>query len=242
MWFRFALLGLAAAFALSPLRGEEPGQRETNPLRERIIALARTVSAEDYAYTRTVRTEEIEQDKKETRTVIERWDPARPVDQRWTLVSIDARTPIAEEWKDYRKSLSKRRRAFYGRIAGYFAQSATSALDAKGRTVFRFASLPKESVMVGDADLSANASGEAIVNASGDVPFIEEVRFHSSGPTRVKLIAKIERFETITRYRMMPEGKPVPIELVSDMSGSMLGHEGRVRTRITYQDQRAVPK
>jgi len=225
------LLVLASTLAADPA---------ADSLKDRIVAHARTVSAEDYAYTRTVKTETIERDKTEERLVVERWDPAKPVEQRWSLVSINARPPTEEQLKNYRKDLPKRRQAYYGRVAGYFAKPATSSIDARGRTVFRFASLPKETVMVRDADISANAGGEVVVDATGAVPFIEEVRFSSTKPTRVKLVAKIERFETTTRYRMMPDGKPVPIELASEMSGSMMGQEGRIRTRITYTDHRPV--
>ncbi|MEP6698719.1 MAG: hypothetical protein ABJB09_03225, partial [Verrucomicrobiota bacterium] len=94
--------------------------------------------------------------------------------------------------------------------------------------------------MVSDVDISANATGEVVVNTTGAMPFIEEARFTSTKPTRVKLIAKIDRFETMTRYRLMADGKPVPIELASDMSGSMLAKQGRISTRITYTDHRAV--
>jgi hypothetical protein len=39
---------------------------------------------------------------------------------------------------------------------------------------------------------------------------------------------------------MLPDGKPVPVEQVSDMTGSMLGKSGRIRTVLTYSDhQRA---
>ena len=46
----------------------------------------------------------------------------------------------------------------------------------------------------------------------------------------------------MTRYRLMPDGKPVPIELASEMSGSMLGKHGSIRTRIAYSEHRAVTK
>jgi len=39
---------------------------------------------------------------------------------------------------------------------------------------------------------------------------------------------------------MMANGKPVPLEQVSDMSGSMLGQQGKINTVITYSDHRAV--
>ena len=183
-----------------------------------------------------------EGEKKEQRVIIEKWDPSKPADQRWTLISIDGKSPDADQLKEYRKALPKRRLAYYGRVAGYFGKPATSAIDAKGRTIFRFASLPKDSVMVADADISENAIGEVAVDTTGATPFIEEVRFTSTKPTRVKLIAKIERFETMMRYRLMPDGKPVPVELASEMAGSMLGKEGRVRTKIAYTDHRAVGK
>ena len=96
--------------------------------------------------------------------------------------------------------------------------------------------------MVSDVDLSASVSGEAMVETSGALPFLEEVHFTSTRPTRVKLVAKIECFEITTRYRLMPDGKPVPVELSSEMSGSMLGHAGRIRTRVTYSDHRAAGK
>ena len=239
---KFVRHALLACFALSSVFGAEADNSQSAALRERIIAHARTVSAEDYAYTRTVSTEQIGEDKPETRVIVERWDPTRTTDQRWTLVAVDGRPPKADELKDYSKSLPKRRQAYYGRVAGYFAKPATSEIDAHGKTVFHFASLPKDTVMVADTDLSANATGEATVNATGAVPFIEEVRFRSTKSTRVKLIAKIESFETMTRYRLMPDGKPVPSELTSEMSGSMLGQAGRIRTRITYSDLRAVAK
>jgi hypothetical protein len=240
MKFRFVLLALVALLPFAFSQAAEPNNPDAEALKERIIAHARTVTPEDYAYTRTVRSESTEGDKKEERVVIEKWDPAKPLDQRWTLISIDGKPPDADQLKIYRKEIPKRRLAYYGRVAGYFAKPATSAVDAKGRTIFRFASLPKDTVMVADADISANATGEVVVNTSGATPFIEEVRFNSTKPTRVKLVAKIERFETMTRYRLMPDGKPAPIELSSEMVGSMLGTEGRIRTKIAYSDHRAV--
>jgi hypothetical protein len=242
MKFRFFFPALIAFLPLVPSLAAEPAAPGADALKERIIAHARTVTAEDYAYTRTVRAESTEGDKKEERVVLEKWDPAKPLEQRWTLIAINGQPPNADELKEYRKALPRRRQIYYGRVAGYFAKPATSAVDSRGRTVFRFASLPKETVMVNDSDISANATGEVVVETSGATPFIEEVRFSSNKPTRVKLVAKIERFETTTRYRLMPDGKPAPIESTSEMAGSMLGKEGRIRTRIAYTDHRAVGK
>lgn len=211
-------------------------------MKERIIAHARTVTPEDYAYTRTIRTESTEGNKKEERVVIDRWDPAKPQDQRWTLVSINGQPPTDDQLKNYRTETLKRRPAYYGRVAEYFGKPATSATDARGRPTFRFPSLPKETVVVSGSDISANATGELAVDTTGATPFIEEIRFASTKPNRVKLIATIERFEAMTRYRMMPNGKPAPLESSSEMNGSMMGKQGLIRTKVSYSDHRAVGK
>ena len=193
MKFRFIALALFASLPLAASFAAEAGNADA--LKERIITHARTVTPEDYAYTRTIRTESTEGNKKEERVVVDQWDPAKPQDQRWTLVSINGQPPSAEQLKNYAKETPKRRAVHYGRVAEYFGKPATSATDARGRTVFRLASLPKETVVASGSDISSNASGELLVDTSGGTPFIEEVRFVSTKPARLKLIAVIERFE-----------------------------------------------
>lgn len=238
-FFSAALLTSLPLVASLAAEANNPG---ADALKERIIAHARTVTPEDYAYTRTIRTDSTEGNKKEERVVVDRWDPAKPQDQRWTLVSINGQPPNADQLKNYGKETPKRRTVYYGRVAEYFGKPATSATDAKGRPVFRLASLPKETVVAMGSDISANATGELAVETSGATPFIEEIRFSSTKPARIKLIAVIERFEAVNRYRMMPNGKPAPVESTSEMNGSMMGKQGLIRTKVSYSDHRAVGK
>jgi hypothetical protein len=225
-----------AICASSLLAAEEA----SDALKQRVVALARSVGPDDYAFTRTTRVEQSEGAEKKTRTTEERFDPRKPAAQRWTVVSIDGRPPTEAELTSHRKEAPKRRVANYGRVADYFSAPATTSTGPNGRTVFRFNALPKESLVVNDADLSASAIAEANVDATAAVPFVEQVRFTLTKPARVKLVAKVDKMETTTRYRMLPDGKPVPVEQVSDMTGSMLGKSGRIRTVLTYSDhQRA---
>lgn len=211
---------------------------DTEALKQRVLALARTVGPDDYAFTRTTRGEQIEGATKEQRTTVERFDPRRPAEQRWTLVSIDGKAPTAAETQSYAKGSAKRRSGHYGRSATYFGAPATTTTDDRGRVVFHFTALPKGSLMANDTDLSANATADATVDPSGAVPFVEQVRFTLVKPARVMLVAKVERLVVTNHFRMMPDGKPAPTEHVSETSGSMLGKTGQINSITTYSEVR----
>ena len=214
-------------------------QQNTDALKQRILAQAQSLSPDDYAFTRTIRSETNSKGKTEKKVTVEKFDPTKPADARWTLVSIDGAPPSAEQLKSYQKEAAKRRVVpGYHRLAAYFGSPATVA-EFGGKTVFRFASLPKGSMSVLDTDISHNATAEATVTEANGAPFAEQVRF-TVKPMRVKLLMKIDRLENIARYRMGPGGNPVLTESTSDMSGSGMGQEGTMRNTTTYSDYRAV--
>ncbi len=121
MKFRLLSLALFASLPLAPCLAAEASNADA--LKERLIAHARTVTPEDYAYTRTIRTESTEGNKKEERVIIDRWDPAKPQDQRWTLVSINGQPPNADQLKNYAKESPKRRRGSLRTRRGIFWQA-----------------------------------------------------------------------------------------------------------------------
>jgi hypothetical protein len=127
----------------------------------------------------------------------------------------------------------------YYRLAGYFGSAATASTDSRGRTVFHFSTLPKDTVKVMDSDVTQNATAEATLGEANGVPFVEQLHV-SVRPMRLKLIAKLDRYEYTARFRVGPEGKPLLIEQISEMSGSGMGQEGQVHTVVTYSDYRAV--
>jgi hypothetical protein len=214
-------------------------QQNQNELKQRILADAQSVSADDYAFTRTIRSETNSNGKTEKKVLVEKFDPTKPADARWTLVSVDGAAPSADALKSHQKEAAKRRVVpGYHRLATYFASPATPS-ESGNKTVFRFTALPKGSISILDTDVSQNATAEASVGDANGMPFIEQVRF-TVKPMRVKLLMKIDRFETTARYRIGPGGKPFLMESSSDMSGSGMGQEGTMRNTTTYSDYRAV--
>lgn len=215
------------------------GDTSSDELKQRILAQTQSISADDYAFTRTIHSDGVSNGKAEKKVRVEKFDPTKPVEARWTLVSVDGAPPSADELNTFRKDAPKRRMPGYYRLAGYFGSAATASTDSRGRTVFHFAALPKDTVKVMDSDVSQNASAEASVSEANGVPFVEQLHV-SVRPMRLKLIAKLEIYEYTARFRMGPEGKPLLIEQNSEMSGSGMGQEGHVHTVVTYSDYRAI--
>ena len=139
----------------------------------------------------------------------------------------------------YKKEVVKRRVPGYHRLANYIASPATRSTDSRGRTVLRFDSLPEGSVIIFNSDLSQNSTSEVVVGDASGTPFVEQVRV-TIKPTRVKLIMKLNSYDSVAHYLLGADGKPILVETTSDVSGSGLGMQGRMHSVATYSDYRSV--
>jgi len=215
------------------------GQNKPDDLKQQILAQAQSITPGSYAFTRTVKSEQTSNGKTEQHVNIDKFDPTKSGDARWTLVSIDGAPPSADALSKYKKETPKRRVPGYYRLAKYFGTAATTATDAKGRTEFHFSSLPKDTAIVLDSDVSSNTSADVSVTDTGGTSFAEQVQL-TVKPMRLKLIMKLDSYESTARHRLGPEDKPLLVESISDMSGSGMGQEGKAHTVVTYGDYRVV--
>lgn len=212
-------------------------QQNNDEVKQRVLAQAQSVSADDYAFTQTIRSEATFIGKTAQAISIEKFDPTKPADARWTLVSVEGAPPSATELRKYRKEAAKRRVVpGYHRIANYFGAPATVSSKADGKMIFRFATLPKGSVSIQETDLSQLASADASVVDADGAPFVEQVSF-TLKPKRAHII---DRYETTFRYRIGPDGKPLLTETTSDLFGSGLGLKATMHNATTYSDYRLV--
>jgi hypothetical protein len=214
-------------------------QQNQVDLKQRILAQAQSIGPDDYAFTRTIKSESTSNGKAEQHVNIDKFDPTKSDDARWTLVSRDGAPPSADALSQYKKDAPKRRVPGYYRLANYFGSPATASTDSRGRTVFRFTALPKDIVKVMDSDVSQNATADASVTEADGTPFVEQLHV-TVRPMRIKLLAKLESYEFTARYRIGPQGKPLLVEQTTDLSGSGMGQEGKAHTVVTYSDYRAV--
>ena len=214
-------------------------ENKPDELKQRILTQAQSMGPDDYAFTRTVKSEQTSNGKTERHVNVEKFDPTKSGDARWTLVSVDGAPPSADVLSRYQKESPKRRVPGYYRLARYLGSASSVTSDSRGRPVFHFNSLPKDTAIVMDSDVSSNTSADVTVAETNGTSFVEQVHLIVR-PMRLKLVMKLERYESTTRYRIGPEGKPLLAENTADMSGSGMGQEGGAHTVATYSDYRAV--
>lgn len=214
-------------------------ENKPDELKQRILTQAQAMGPDDYAFTRTIKSEQTSNGKTEQHVNVDKFDPTKSGDARWTLVSVDGAPPSADALARYKKESPKRRVPGYYRLAKYFGSASSVSTDARGRTVFHFSSLPKDTAIVMDSDVSSNTSADLSVTEANGTPFVEQVRL-TVRPMRLKLIMKLDQYESTARYRMGQDGKPFLVEHTADMSGSGMGQEGKAHTVISYSDYRPV--
>lgn len=209
---------------------------QADPLQARVLAAARATPTDRFAFRRTM---VIERTGAARKVVVEQFDPRRPAAGQWTLVTVDGRAPTAKEIAESRKA--KRGPApAYANIAKWFGGPATRSDPAPGRVLYRFARMPAGSLKVGSHDASGDARAEALVDTSGAVPFVERVRVTTTKGFRMMLVASIKTMTSTGRYRPLPDGTVVPGDMVTEMTGSLMGKAGQLKTTITHSEFRAV--
>lgn len=206
-------------------------------LQQQVVAGARAVTDADFAFTQTFSGQRTGEPAKE---YLMRYDPKRPAGSRWTLIRAEGRAPTPKESANFAKQANKNPVPSYGRIATWFGAPAKRVATGNDTVTYRFGSLPKGTIKIGSHDASATTSAEAIVNTSGKIPFVERIRYTSTKPFKMMLVAKVDRMTTTVTYRMMPNNRPMITGSNTDMAGSALGKSGAFKMLATYSDIRAA--
>lgn len=226
---RTVLLLAAAAIFLAPAA-------HADDLQNRVLAAMRASRPDAFRFQRTSVADRTGAERK---TVVERYDPARPPSQRWQLVSVDGRAPTAKESEKARKA--KRGPApSYAELADWFGAPATRSETTPGYVTYRFAKLPAGAVEIGSHDASADTQAEAMVNVRARTPFVERVRFTSTKGFRMMMVASVQSLDVVSRYAALATGEIVPASSASTITGSLFGKSGSIRSTATFSGFQAV--
>lgn len=200
------------------------------------MAVARATRTDTYSFRRTI---VIESDVAKRKVFVEQYDPRRAPADQWSLISVDGRAPTQKETEDRRKS---QRDPFppYFAMSKWFGAPAMRSDTAPGYVTYRFASLLPGTLKFGSHDASADTQAEALVNMKGNVPFIERVNMTSTRGFRMMLVASLGSMTFTMRYRQLPDGYVVPLDALSDITGSAMGKSGQMHTTATFSDFQAA--
>ena len=201
---------LAAAFIAAAFLCAFPAF--AGALQDALVAQAEAIDEHAYAFTRTLRARQGD----ETKIIVERFDPRSQADGGWTLVSVDGRAPTTKERKGAAKRYADAYVPGYHRIAEWVGQPATETAGG-----LSYASFSKDTFEIGPADASKKMAGTARLARRGDLVWIDQARFHLTKPMRIMLVAKLNRMDIVTDYKLLPGGDPVIARQVFEMSGSM---------------------
>jgi hypothetical protein len=209
---------ISVALSAAPARADA--------LQQQVLAGAKAVTSEDFAFTQTIRMERSGEAAKE---FVVRYDPKRPKASRWTLIKAEGRAPTKKEIAGLTKQTNAAPVPSYSEIAKWFGAPAMRIAATKDSVTYRFAALPAGTIKMPGQDISANTSAEAVVNTAGPVPFVERVRITTRKSFRIMLVAKIESFSAAAILANS-----------SDVTGSMMGKNGTFKTRTSFSDMRWV--
>ena len=204
-----------------------------DPLQDRVLATMKASDTGDVAFTQTTR---IERTGAKPSEIVTRYDPRSAT--RWTVVSVDGRPPSSKQSADIIKAATRSPAPSYARMARWFGAAATRVTETPGSVTYRFAGLPKGIVMMGKRDGSADTVADVVVDTAGRTPHVERVRFTSSRPFRMMLVAKVERYVVTASYAPLADGRMFPSTTESDVAGSLMGKSGTIRTRSRFGDMR----
>lgn len=209
-----------------------PTVAHADALQAQLLATARATRTDFHQFRRTI---VIERTGAARKTIEERFDPRRPIAERWSLVAIDGRAPTAKEIAEMRKA-KRAPVSGYADIAKFIAAPATRSDSTPGYVTYRFARLPKGAIKLGNHDASANLTAEALVNVRGKTPFVEQVRLTAIKGFRMMMVVSVKAMTVTTRYRALPDGHLAPIDSASTVDGSLLGKSGQMKTQVRFAD------
>lgn len=200
-----------------------------DPVRDAIILDAKAADPAGIAFDRTTTAIRRGPGIKDKTVTLERWDG-----KRWTLISVNGKTPSASNYKAFRKVTAVTPVPGYYRLASLLAAAADISVDSDGRQILKFAMLPPGTVRTDTGDISSHLSGEAMIATIDGRPYVSRLKVKARENFKLNLLIKVTNFEQISDYRLGPDGKPCLASQSAQSTGQMFGFSGGQTDEFTY--------
>jgi hypothetical protein len=216
------MAAVAAAAIVSPARADA--------VLDQIRAEARATPMTPFE--RTVR---VEQGSRPPVVRVDRFNPAAPAGRQWTLVSVDGRAPTSDEVSEHARQVNAQPVPGFHRLPTLL-QGPPTAIERQGpRTVYRWAALKKGAAPSGQGpDFSERLSAEATV-LTGARPVLEQVRVFAAEGFGVMGVARINRFESLSRYTQGSRGHQLAGQNTEVDARIPFRASGATRTTATFR-------
>jgi hypothetical protein len=199
-----------------------------DPMRDRIIASAQTLSPASLAFERTTHVVQAGGGTRTETRRVDRWDG-----RSWSLVSINGKAPSASDIRQLAKTETGQSVPGYHRLAGLLSGTTERRIDAEGRMIITVPQLPSGTVINDGKDISAHLKAEAYVATSNGQPWVQQLRMTARDSFKMGWI-KVLTFDQVSDYRLDQSGTPRLTSQNADSQGTLLGIPGGERREITY--------
>jgi hypothetical protein len=170
---------------------------------------AEAARADVQGFERTTREQKMAAKGPVTEVRVDRFDPKAPAGRQWSLVSVNGRAPTLKEQSEHRKLVSSLPVPGFYRLSAILAGAPERSVDAQGRILYRWNSLPPKSMPTPGPDISTRMAAEAVVEKAGGKPVIRSVRLFAPKPFPVMAVAKVNSFDLMNLYAEGAGGTPV---------------------------------
>lgn len=170
---------------------------------------AEAARAEVKGFERTTREEKQGSKGPVVEVRVDRFDPKAPAGRQWKLLSVNGREPTLKEQSEHRKLVSSLPVPGFYRLSAILAGIPERSIDAQGRILYRWNSLPPGSMPTPGPDISTRMAAEAVVEKVGNRPVVRSVRLFAPKPFPVMTVAKVNAFDLQNYYSDVDGGTPV---------------------------------
>lgn len=205
------------------------GAAATDPLRDRLIADARAVSPAGLDFDRKTSLVRKGGGTQTNVSMVERWDGSR-----WTLVSLNGRTPTASQKREAERVAASAPVPGYHRLAGLLATATEPRVDAQGRTVMTIPVLPANSVRTDTSDISSHLKAEVIVGDHDGKPFVEQLHVTARESFKLNALIRVKTFDMTSSYALDSKGPPRLANQTANSVGSLFGIPGGETSQVSF--------